>query len=1172
MPSPFASGFKSWFSRIACLVACLPLGQLSFAQAAQLPRPQPAFASRNDAGPSDLTQENLDRVAASPVQIRGILVKDAGLLVELKRWVAKEASDNGQVVKDSDLYDEAIFVRLDHDLKFRALATRLVQRYGYLLPSPNPDSNYAKEQEFILKERARRLVQIEAQEDTESLRPRSEQERQDQRELEQTRSCDPQDRNCENTSRSRRPQSPPGNDSNNPDNYRNPQPDVPNSMPAPRTLQTDLPSDPSFAPSRTSTAGIELASESTSVDSIASGTDGAFSSQLPDLLAAGGDLSTLKNSYSANPDKTATRDFSSRPQNFEKRSPSTPRRNFGQREDDLTPVRMVRPANPYADVPSLYDMYVQASAIQRPAERFGLDVFRNTESQPDVIPMDLPVGPDYVVGTGDSLAIDLWGSVSQRLVRLVDREGRVSLPETGPLLVSGKNLGQIQLEIQHALRTVFRDVSADVSLARVRTVRVYVVGDVAAPGAYDISSLSTPLNALFAAGGVTARGSLRKLQHFRGKQLIEQVDAYDLLLHGVRADLQRLEDGDTLLVPPLGPQITVEGMVRRPGIYELLDETSLTDVLALSGGILPTATLRHIEVQRIEAHEKRTMLNLDLTADSDYTQIDQQIQAFQIHDGDQIHIFPIAAYNEDAIYLQGHVLRPGRYSYKPGMRVTDLISSYSDMLPEPAPHYAEIIRLNAPDFHPSVESFDISAALANPASAPTLNRLDTVRVFSRFDFEQPPDVAVGGEVRAPGNYRTSGQAHLRDAVYLAGGITPNAALDSAQLFRSQADGTLKILSVDLREALAGNPIDNIIVQPRDILLIHRKMERVDAPTVNVTGEVAKPGRYPLTSNMRVADLVRVAGGLKRSAFADSADLTRFAAGNPSSQEFQVKLAAAMSGDANEDIPLHNGDVLAIRQIPQWNDLGASVKVFGEVQHPATYGIEPGERLSSVLARCNGFTPEAYPYGAVLLRREVRDVEMKSHLELVNRLKAEESYLKSLPEGDADQKNVKLTALAQTDTALQQLEATAPAGRLVIHIPSDMKKFATSPADTPLRDGDELFIPKKTNYIMVSGQVFNPTAVSYLPGRSAKWYLRQSGGLTQIADKGAVFVVRADGSVLSSKNVSGVWSGDPMNAVLKPGDAIVVPEKAPKIAARNWASVMQAAQVASSVALAAAYIR
>jgi len=814
---------------------------------------------------------------------------------------------------------------------------------------------------------------------------------------------------------------------------------------------------------------------------------------------------------------------------------------------------------------------VQAAAWQRPAQRFGLEVFRNTTNQPDVIPMDLPVGPDYVVGTGDSLAIDLWGSVSQRLVRLVDREGRIALPETGPLLVTGKNLGEVQLEVQRALRTEFRDVSADVAISRLRTVRVYVVGEVAQPGAYDISSLSTPLNALFAAGGITARGSLRSLKHFRGKQVVEQVDAYDLLLHGIRSDLKRLENGDTLLVPPVGPQATVEGMVRRPAVYELRDETSLAEVLELAGGILPAAALRHIEVQRLEAHEKRTMLTLDLAATTDSEQINEQLQAFKIRDGDQVHIFPIAAYNEDTIYLEGHVLRPGRYSYKQGMKLTDLISSYGDLLPEPAPHYAEIIRLNAPDFRPSIESFDISTALANPASAPTLKPLDTVRIFSRYDFEHPPEVWVGGEVRSPGSYRTSGEAHLRDAIYLAGGITPDAAQDSAQLFRTQADGTLRILSVDLHEALDGNPVDNIILQPRDRLLVHRTLAEVDAPTVDIKGEVVKPGRYPLASNMRVEDLVRVAGGLKRSAFADNADLTRFAAGNGSSERLQVKLASAMSGDVNENVPLRNGDVLAIRQIPQWNDLGASVTVQGEVEHPATYGIQPGERLSSLLMRCNGFTSEAFPYGAVLLRQEVRELEMKSHEELVSRLKSEQGYLKALPENDADQKTTKLTAIAQTDTALQQLEAIAPVGRVVIHIPSNLNKLAKTPADVALRDGDVLIIPKKTNYVVVSGQVFNPTAVSYLPGRSAKWYLGQSGGLTQVADKKAVFVVRADGSVLSAKNNSGFWMGDPLNAVLRPGDSIVVPEKAAKVAPRNWTALLQAAQVASSVALTVAYI-
>jgi protein involved in polysaccharide export with SLBB domain len=1164
-----SSAFISNIKIVSCMAA-LTFCPLIYGQTKERVRPQQGEPQTNRAsGLSELAQGNLSRVAASSAQIRAVLVKDAGLLVELKRWVATEAADNGQIVDDSQLSDQGIFDRLDSDVAFRSVATRLLQRYGYLLPAPNPESSFAKQEDLVLKERARRLVQIEAQEDSAALQPPKNDQQQEQQ-LDRTSDCssDQEDGDCEKTgSRSRQSNRPPN------DQRQIEQQSVPDTIPryapdmtapglTPRTLRTSL-----------SSGGLDQGENSapSSLMGMASGLGGLggefpLGAQMP--AAALSDLLTGRSATTASdvppPDLIAKNETLMKPMRSN-------RQRINQRPEEASPVKMVHPVNPYSDVPSLYDMYVQAAVKQRPTERFGLDVFRNTDSQLDVIPRDLPVGPDYVVGTGDSLSIDLWGSVSQRLVRLVDRQGRIALPDTSPLQVTGKSLAEVQLEVQHALRSAYRDVSADVSVSRLRTVRVYVVGEVAEPGAYDISSLSTPLNALFAAGGVTARGSLRALRHFRGKQLVEQVDAYDLLLHGIRSEPKRLENGDTLLVPPVGPQATVEGMVRRPAVYELLEENSLADVLELAGGILPAAALRHIEVQRLEAHEKRTMLTLDLGSNSNPDDVNKQLQAFKVRDGDQVHIFPIAPYNENAIYLQGHVLRPGRYSYKQGMKVTDLIPSYGDLLPEPAPHYAEIIRLNAPDFHPTVESFDVASALANPATAPELKPLDTVRIFSRYDFQPPPEVWVGGEVRKPGSYRTSGQAHLRDAIYLAGGVTADAAIDSAQVFRSESDGTLKILSVDLHEALAGNPAANIVLQPRDRLLIHRALAKVDAPSVDIKGEVAKPGRYPLTTNMRVGDLVRVAGGLRRSAFGDNADLTRFAAGNGSNERLDIKLAAALGGDANEDVPLRNGDVLTIRQVPQWNDLRSSVTVRGEVLHPATYGIEPGERLSSLLKRCNGFTAEAYPYGAVLLRQEVRELEMKAHLELVNRLKSEGFQLKAMPENDAEQKQAKLTAIAQTDTALQQLESSAPVGRLVIHIPSNVQHLARTPADIPLRDGDVLIIPKKANYVLVSGQVFNPTAVSYVPGKSAKWYLSQSGGLTQIADRNAVFVLRADGSVLTAKNNSGFWLGDPMNSVLKPGDSIIVPEKAPKLAPRNWSLIMQAAQVASSAALTVAYI-
>lgn len=574
-------------------------------------------------------------------------------------------------------------------------------------------------------------------------------------------------------------------------------------------------------------------------------------------------------------------------------------------------------------------------------------------------------------------------------------------------------------------------------------------------------------------------------------------------------------------------------------------------------------------MQRLEAHEKRTMLSLDLSADNTAP---SQLASFRVQDGDEIHIFPIAPYNQDTIYLQGHVLRPGRYSYRDGMKLTDLVASYKEILPEPSAHYAEIIRLNPPDLRPSVVSFDLAAAMQDPATAPALQPLDTVRIFSRFDFESAPIVSVTGEVRSPGAYRTAGQVSLRDAVYLAGGLLPDAARDTAQLFRVNLDGTSRILNVNLGEALNGTAADDILLQPRDRLLIHKNSSRVEPCTVEITGEVAKPGRYPYTDNMHSADLIRAAGGLKRSADTSTADLTRYAASGGSSEQLQISLASLQNGNPTEDVPLRNGDVLAIRQVPGWSDIGAAVKVSGEVKHPSTYGVQPGERLSSLLERAGGYTEQAYPYGAVLMRREVKELEAQAQRELIARMNAERAQLSALPEVDANQKNTKLNALAQTDSTMAQIAKTPPIGRVVIHIASDVKQWKNTAADITLRDGDVLVIPKKANVVMVNGQVFNPTAISAEHGRSAKWYLSQAGGLTPIADKKAVFVIRADGSVIASKNNSGGWwAGDPMSAALRPGDLIVVPEKTPKIGGTNWAAVMQTAQVASSVALAVAYI-
>ena len=1134
---------------------------------------------------SELARQNMERVSASVGQLVAILHRDPGIMVELKRWIAQDATEHGQLISDSDLTDEAIFDRLESDIAFRSVATTLVQRYGYLQPTYNPESPEAQQQQFLIRERAKYIAQDEEF-------SRQAQRKQRERELQETQLCDPSSSSCRNQSANQNPsiQALP--------------PEQPGLNEAPESAPGNLPALPPAAPSAPTMPSNDVASllrtsggGSFSDQLSADGTTSAMSSQGANTQARNqqnqlDDLS-LGSDFSADASNSQLLDKSSSESALASSSVSTPEAAASnsaptntsaeswrarQARESVSPTqRLVRRNNPYEQIPSLYDMYLQAAARPPSVERFGMQIFQNGTRDLQMIPMDLPVGPDYVLGPGDGISIDLWGGVARRFYQAVDREGRVSLPEVGPLLVAGKSLAEVQQAVQKTLRTQFRDVSADVSLSRLRTIRVYVVGDVVKPGAYDISSLSTPLNALFAAGGPTVRGSLRILKHFRGNDLVQDVDVYDLLLHGVKGNIERLENGDTVMVPPLGPQITIEGMVRRPAIYEQKDEKSLADVVALAGGLLPTATLRHIEVQRTIAHQKQTMLNLDVRADESPSQATKELDSFQVQDGDKIRIFPIDPYTQDAVYLEGHVVRPGKYSFHQGMRVTDLVASYKDLLPEPALQYGEIIRLSAPDYHPTVQSFSVAEALADPAHAPELQALDTVQFFGRYDFENPPSVSVWGDVRVPGTYRTSGDIHISDAIHLAGGLSPDAAEGDAQVFRYMSNSTLKILNVKLSSALDGSPTDDIILHARDRVLIHRNPAAVQPATVYVKGEVARPGRYPLTAEMRVSDLIHAAGGLKPSADTKLADLTQYwlqGDKEVTGQQRHIVLAEAMVNNAQADVVLNNGDVLTIPQVPGWDDLGASISVRGEVVHPGAYGIRPGERLSSVLKRAGGFSSAAYPYGAVLLRSEVQKLEQRSYGELIQRVREQQTAVRltAASSVDPDQKASAESALVQWQSTLDNLMTSPPTGRVTIQISSNMKDWENTSRDISVRAGDVLVVPKRPSYVLVQGQVYGATAVAYRPGKSAKWYLTQAGGTTNMANKKATFVIRANGTVVGSH--SSFWvSGEGLNVALQPGDMVVVPEKAlggPPV----WKAVFQNAQVMSSIAtsaiLAAAY--
>jgi len=276
----------------------------------------------------------------------------------------------------------------------------------------------------------------------------------------------------------------------------------------------------------------------------------------------------------------------------------------------------------------------------------------------------------------------------------------------------------------------------------------------------------------------------------------------------------------------------------------------------------------------------------------------------------------------------------------------------------------------------------------------------------------------------------------------------------------------------------------------------------------------------------------------------------------------IAIGKAMSGDTDADARLVDGDVLSIRQLSGWSGISASVSVVGEVVHPSVYGIRDGERLSSVLRRAGGFRPGAYVFGAVLDRVQVREFAEKNRQDMIRRIEGGEN-LKFKTE-DA---SLVGAALQQQQQVLAALKTQTPSGRLVIHISPDINRWANTSADVELRAGDTILIPKRPTFVLVTGQVYNGSAISLSPGKTASWYLAQAGGPTNLADKGNIFVIRADGSVIGRGNSgSGLWRGSVLNARLEPGDTVVVPEKF--IGTSAWKNLLSVAQFASSVAITA----
>jgi protein involved in polysaccharide export with SLBB domain len=638
-------------------------------------------------------------------------------------------------------------------------------------------------------------------------------------------------------------------------------------------------------------------------------------------------------------------------------------------------------------------------AAGHPLRVYGRQLFDEVPST--FAPVErIPVPASYALGPGDELLIRVWGKIDLDSRVKVDRNGQIFLPKVGTLTVAGLRYEELEGYLRGAVGNLYRDFELNVTLGQLRSIQVFVLGGARQPGAFTVSSLSTLVDAIFASGGPSATGTMRRIQLRRGDRLLAECDLYELLRKGDKSHDVQLLSGDVIYIPPAGPQIAIVENVNEPGIYELKGETSIASALETAGGLTSLAGGDRVLLERIENHRRRRVEEFTLDASG----LQRMLQ-----DGDLLRIFPVSPQFDNAVTLRGNVAQPGRYVWREGMRVSDLI--------------------------------------------PARGFLITRDYWNQMNHLVPEHAG-----RPPGN------AH----------------------------------------------------------------DEIDAP-LDLTTDV---DRVDAEINWDYAAIERL----------DEHDLsTRLVA---------INLGNAIDNHWSSDNQLLKaGDVLTVfsrKDIPLPVEKHATfVRVGGEVNAPGVYRVNPGDTLRDVVRRAGGLTPHSYLFASQLTRvsaREAQEVQLRLSIDRMQK-DLSSQYANAMPAAQGANGNAsdRQSRLGMQQALIAQLSSTQPAGRVVLGMMPDAKAVEEIP-EFPLEDGDSFYIPPKLGTVEVAGEVYNANALRYQVQRPLSAYLNDSGGATRQADVKRIFLIRADGTVVSRQSRSRHWPGSFEKIALMPGDAIIVPPK------------------------------
>lgn len=739
---------------------------------------------------------------------------------------------------------------------------------------------------------------------------------------------------------------------------------------------------------------------------------------------------------------------------------------------------------------------------------YGANLFYEVPST--FAPLDLtPVPPTYVLGPGDELRIRVWGQVTFRANLRVDRSGEIYLPQVGPVHVAGLSYADLDAHLREAIARVYRNFDMTADVGQIRSIQVYVSGQARRPGVYTVSALSTLVDALFASGGPSSSGSLRHLEVRRAGAVVTDFDLYDLLIHGDKSKDVPLESGDVIFIPPVGPEAAVTGSVKSPAIYELRDGDTLGDVIADAGGASVVADQARISIERIDDHRDRATMEVAW---------DQSGLATIARDGDLVRIFSIVPMYQKTVTLRGNTANQGRFAWRPGMKVSDLIPDKDSLITRNYWWRRAQLGLPAPEFQP-LENFP---KLLQPNSPQELPR-------RRF-LGQTQQGLMQGAAGATGASGATGNSTSAE--------NTSNSLDSLDETGATGQG-------QDAAALAAEQGNGTINSPNS-----QNAGTAAIPASQTAGSAALAVEQPTSSMQGHAATRTEVGPVAPEIDWDYAVIERMDAKTLKTALIPFDLGRlVLQHDESQDLPLLPGDVVSIFsqddvQVPLAQQT-KFVRLDGEFAHAGTYTVLPGETLSELVRRAGGFTSNAYLYGSEFTRRSARRLQQRRLDEYVQSLEIEmqRGNLALASGAVSTPQDLASAAAAQSSeqniiSRLRQMRAT---GRIVLEFQSGSSGMEALP-DIQLEDGDHFVVPPVSASINVVGAVYDQNSFLYQKGRRAGDYLHLAGGPNRDADKSHTFIIRADGSVVSRESESGIWGNEFASLTMNPGDTIVVPEK------------------------------